>query len=71
MKHMMQYRGCYGSVHYSDEDRVFYGGVEFIRALISCEGTDVQSHRQRFEDALDDFLETCKEKGVAVEKPHG
>ena len=29
----------------------------------------VQSLRQAFEEALDDFLETCKEKGIAVERP--
>ena len=69
MKDMMQYKGYYGSVHYSDEDRVFYGKVEFIRALISYEGTDVQSLRQAFEEAIDDFLETCKEKGIEVERP--
>lgn len=69
MKDMMQYRGYYGSVHYSDEDRLFYGRVEFIRALISYEGTDVQSLRQGFEEAVDDYLETCREKGIPVEKP--
>jgi len=69
MKDMMHYSGYYGSVHYSDEDRVFYGRVEFIRALISYEGTDAQSLRRAFEEAVDDYLETCKEKGIEVEKP--
>jgi predicted HicB family RNase H-like nuclease len=69
MKDMMHYRGYYGSVHYSDEDRVFYGRVEFIRALISYEGTDVECLRRAFEEAVDDYLETCKEKGITVEKP--
>ncbi len=65
----MHYKGYYGSVNYSDEDRLFYGKVEFIRALISYEGTDVKSLRQAFEEAVDDYLETCKEKGIVVEKP--
>ncbi|MGO9020351.1 MAG: type II toxin-antitoxin system HicB family antitoxin [Syntrophobacteraceae bacterium] len=69
MKNMMHYKGYYGSVNYSDEDRLFYGKVEFIRALISYEGTDVKSLRQAFEEAVDDYLETCKEKGIVVEKP--
>jgi predicted HicB family RNase H-like nuclease len=69
MKDMMQYKEYYGSVHYSDEDRVFYGKVEFIRALISYEGTNVQSLRQAFEEAVDDYLETCKEKSIVVERP--
>ena len=69
MKDMMHYRGYHGSVHYSDEDRVFYGRVEFNRALISYEGTDVKSLRQAFEEAVDDYLETCRESGIAVGKP--
>ena len=69
MKDMMQYKGYYGSVHYSDEDRVFYGKVEFIRALISYEGTNVQSLRQAFEEAVNDYLETCEERGIEVERP--
>ncbi|HEY7745809.1 MAG TPA: type II toxin-antitoxin system HicB family antitoxin [Desulfuromonadales bacterium] len=69
MKDMMRYRNYFGSVHYSDEDRVFFGRVEFIRALVSYEGTDVTSLRLSFEEAVDDYLETCKAEGVAPEKP--
>ncbi|MBN1907565.1 MAG: hypothetical protein JW927_20965 [Deltaproteobacteria bacterium] len=41
MKDMMNYKGYYGSVHYSDEDKVFHGKIKFIRSLVSYEGTDV------------------------------
>jgi len=43
MKDMMKYKNYYGSVHYSDEDKLFYGKVEFIRALVSYEVTAVTS----------------------------
>lgn len=69
MKDMMSYKNYYGSVHYSDEDKVFYGRVEFIRALISYEGTDVESLRTAFEEAVDDYLQTCKEQGKEPEHP--
>ncbi len=69
MKDMMKYKEYYGSVHYSDEDRIFYGKIEFIRALVSYEGTDVESLRQAFEEAVDDYLDTCKEQGMEPEKP--
>jgi len=69
MKDMMRYRDYFGSVHYSDEDRVFFGRVEFIRALVSYEGTDVTSLRRSFEEAVDDYLETCQAAGQAPEKP--
>ena len=68
MKDMMKYKNYYGSVHYSDEDKVFYGKVEFIRALVSYEGTNVTSLRKSFEEAVDDYLQTCKETGKEPEQ---
>ncbi len=69
MKDMMKYKEYFGSVHYSDDDRVFYGKIEFVRALISYEATDVQSLRQAFEEAVEDYLATCKDQGIEPEKP--
>ena len=69
MKDMMTYENYMGSVHYSDEDRVFYGKVEFVKSLISFEGTDVDSLRQAFEGAVDDYLELCAEEGRQPEQP--
>jgi predicted HicB family RNase H-like nuclease len=56
MKDLMKYKAYFGSVHY-DDDRVFHGKVEFIRALVSYEGTDVASLRKAFEEAVEDYLE--------------
>ncbi len=69
MKDMMKYKEYFGSVHYSDEDRTFFGKIEFIRALVSYEGTDVKTLRQAFEEAVDDYLDTCAEQGKEPEKP--
>ena len=69
MKDMMSYRGYYGSVHYSDEDEIFHGKLEFIRSLVSYEGTDVRSLRRAFEEAVDDYLELCEEEGKQPEMP--
>lgn len=59
---MMSYKSYYGSVHYSDEDRVFHGKIEFIRSLVSYEGGDVEGLRKAFEEAVDDYLELCAEE---------
>ncbi len=63
MKDMMNYKGYYGSVNYNDQDQVFYGKIELIRALVSYEGTDVRTLCQSFEDAVDEYLELCREQG--------
>jgi predicted HicB family RNase H-like nuclease len=64
MKHdMMEYKNYLGSVHYSDKDKVLYGKVEGIRALVSYEGNDVGSLKKTFEEAVDDYIETCNKEG--------
>ena len=69
MKDVMTYKGYYGSVHYNDEDQIFHGKLEFIRALVNYEGTDVKTVRQSFEDAIDDYLELCQAEGIEPELP--
>lgn len=69
MKDMMYYNGYYGAVHYSDEDQVFYGKIMYIKDLVSYEGTDVQSLRKAFEEAVDDYLELCHDQRRDPDKP--
>ncbi|MEW6753691.1 MAG: type II toxin-antitoxin system HicB family antitoxin [Candidatus Latescibacterota bacterium] len=69
MKDVMTYKGYVGSVHYSDEDQVFYGHVEWIRSLISYEGNSVDSLRQAFRESVDDYLALCAEEGREPEQP--
>lgn len=69
MKDMLTYKGYHGSIHYNSEDRVFYGKIEFIRALISYEGTDANSLEKAFAEAVDDYLSECEEQGQSPEKP--
>lgn len=69
MRDLMEYSGYYGTVHYSDEDQVFYGKLAFIRSLISYEGTDVKSLHRAFAEAVDDYLLLCKKMGKQPERP--
>ncbi len=56
MKDCMEYEGYYGSVHYDDKDELFFGKVQFINGLISYEGTSVQTLKEAFYEAVDDYL---------------
>lgn len=69
MKNMMAYKGYYGSVHFDDEELVFYGKVEFVRAHISYEATHAKGLKKAFQEAIDDYLAMCKAKRVAPEAP--
>lgn len=68
MKDHMHYKDYYGSVHYNNEDEVFYGKIEGIRSLISYEATDVKSLKKYFTESIDDYLETCEINNIEPEK---
>jgi predicted HicB family RNase H-like nuclease len=69
MKDMLSHKGYHGSIHYNLDDRVFYGKIEFIRALVSYEGTDADSLETAFVDAVENYLTMCAEQGQTPEKP--
>ena len=69
MSDSMTYKGYIGTVHYSEEDEVFYGKIEAINDLIMFEGTSVKELKKAFHEAVDDYLETCKEMGREPQKP--
>jgi predicted HicB family RNase H-like nuclease len=56
MKDMMQYNGYFGSAHYSYEDAAFHGKIEFIRSLVTYEGSNIKSLQKSFKEAVNDYL---------------
>lgn len=66
----MEYRGYLGSVEFSPEDRLFFGKVQGIQALISYEGTSADELIADFQGAVDDYLTLCEAEGIAPEKPY-
>ena len=69
MKNLMECKGYCGSANYDEENGVFYGKVEFVRALISNESATAKGFRKAFVEAVDDYLALCYERGVEPEKP--
>lgn len=70
MKNLIEYKGYIGSIEFSQEDELFYGKVQGIRALISYEGTNAQELIEDFHEAVDSYLESCQENGKAPEKAY-
>ena len=70
MKNTMEYKGYIGSVEFSETDEVFFGKVQGIRSLISYEGTNAKELIKDFREAVDDYLEICKEEGIEPEKAY-
>lgn len=69
MKDLMQYKSYYGSFHFDDEDLIFHGKIEFIRALVTYEATDAKGLKQAFRAAVDDYLATCHKQNIEPETP--
>ena len=61
MNDILQYKDYLASVHFSSEDDVFYGKILGINDLVSFEGASVKELKKAFQEAVEDYLETCKQ----------
>ena len=70
MKNLIEYKGYVGSVEFSQEDELFFGKVQGIRALVSYEGTNALELVEDFHAAVDDYLDLCLSEGKDAEKAY-
>ncbi len=64
MKDLMHYKDYYGSVHFDEEALIFYGKIEFVRALISYEAANEKGLKKAFKDSVDDYLHLCETQKI-------
>ena len=68
---LLRYKGYTGSVEYSEEDKCLYGKVLGIRGnLISYEGETIDEITTDFHEAVDSYLESCKDRVVEPAKAY-
>ena len=66
----LKYKGYTGSVEYDESVDCLVGKVLGLKnALILYEGTTLEELKKDFEEAVDDYLESCVARGVEPEKP--
>ena len=63
MNNIMQYKHYSASLHFSAEDEVFYGQILDINDLVNFEGSSVTELKHAFEEAIEDYSETCRQVG--------
>lgn len=69
MNNIMEYKGYWAEIRYSDEDECFYGIIEGLKnTLISFEGDTVKELKKDFKDAINHYLENCKANNEEPEK---
>lgn len=66
----LKYKGYIGSVAFSEKDNVFFGKIEGIDGLVNFEGESVRELINAFHEAVDDYLEYCKEEGIEPHKSY-
>ena len=70
MNDILEYKGYYASLNFSSEDEVFYGKLFGIDDLVTFEGASVKELKKAFHEAVNDYLETCKELGKEPNKTY-
>ena len=65
----MTYKSYTARVEYDDRDDVFVGRVLGLQSILSFEGNSVKALKTAFEEAVNDYLQECQEKGLPPEKP--
>lgn len=68
-KNLMKYKDYYGSVEWSETDKLFYGKILGITGLFSYEGKDIKELKRDFEECVDDYYEFCKDHNLKPETP--
>ena len=63
MSNVIQYKGYFANVEYSQEDQILFGKIEGIRDLVTFECENAGEVEQAFKEAVDDYLEFCEEEG--------
>jgi predicted HicB family RNase H-like nuclease len=67
---MIEYKGYTGVIEYRPEEEAFHGIVANIRDVISFYGTSVEELKEAMAQAVDDYLEYCKGRGIEPAKPY-
>ena len=64
------YKGYYSQIEYSAEDNCLYGKIEGINDLVTFDSQNACEIEQSFHEAVDDYLQFCKEVGKKPDKAY-
>jgi predicted HicB family RNase H-like nuclease len=66
---MMKYKDYVAKVEFDDESEIFHGEVANLKDVITFQGKSVAELKKAFKDSVEDYLDFCKKRGEAPEKP--
>lgn len=65
---IMNYKGYLARIEYSDEDDCFVGHIAGINNVVGFHGDSVSELHRAFEEAVDNYIETCKKAKRSPQK---
>ncbi|QJP06585.1 type II toxin-antitoxin system HicB family antitoxin [Pseudomonas multiresinivorans] len=65
----MTYKGYTARIEFDDRDDLFVGRLLGVNDIISFHADSVGGLHAAFQDAVEDYLADCAERGVEPEKP--
>ena len=66
----MTYKGYAARIGYSEDDGCFVGHIADINDIVGFHGDSAAELRAAFEEAVDDYFETCEKLDRTAEKPY-
>lgn len=70
MTNTMSYKGYVARVEYDDEDGIFFGRIAGIQDGVGFHAESVPELKAAFQEAVDDYIETCAKIGKEPQKPY-
>ena len=65
----LQYKEYVGRFDYDPEADIFHGEVINLRDVLTFQGRSIDELKQALEDSVEDYLDFCREEGIAPAKP--
>lgn len=66
----LEYRGYRARVDFDAEDEILTGRIAGINDVVGFHGQSIDEVKDAFQEAVDDYLETCAALGKAPEKEY-
>jgi predicted HicB family RNase H-like nuclease len=70
MTNILRHKGYSARVEFDADDRIFFGRLAGIADGVGFHADTVEGLVAAFEDAVDDYLETCARIGKKPDKPY-
>ena len=70
MSSLLSHKGYAARIEFSSEDECFVGHIAGIKDIVGFHGETVAELKAAFEEAVNDYLDTCEQIGKPPQKPY-